>query len=238
MKKLFLAGVALAPLLSSASVARAADIAPAAVIVVPEAFAWSGFYAGVHVALGTGRQGFPDDPDSSHRFNGVLGGVQIGFNHQLTNNLVIGLEATFGLGSLAGSTIADVAPPPIGIQRIGTRVDFLTTVGPRIGFALDRSLIYARGGFAAASFIGWFTDDRGSNQARNWRGGWFLGVGVEHAFAPNWSAKIEYNYINFGRGSFVFQQGAADRTSMDIHTLMLGVNYRFVTGGGPVVARY
>ncbi|WP_439575559.1 outer membrane protein [Phreatobacter sp.] len=234
MRKVLLAGALLALMTPSA---KAAD--PAYETVGPASFSWQGLYAGVHVAFGTGQQTFPGDPDSTHRFNGLLGGVQFGFNHQLSNRVVIGLEATLGFGGLAGSTIADVAPPPFGIQRIGSRVDFLTTIGPRIGYAFDRSLIYAKGGFAAASFIGWFADDAGPpTQARNWRGGWFLGAGIEHAFAPNWTAKIEYNYVNLGNGRFFFAQGLSNPTRMDIHTVTIGVNYRFITGGGAVVARY
>jgi outer membrane immunogenic protein len=175
MRKFLLAGSALAALSTAAA---AADITPVAVMT-PASFSWSGFYAGVHVGYGTGRAGFDAaNAVANHRYSGGIFGVQFGANHQFANNVVLGLEATIAAASLNGSAVVDIAPAPFGIQRQGTNLDFLTTVGPRLGYALDRSLIYAKAGFAAASFRGWFQDDTGRNTGRNWRGGWFVGVGV------------------------------------------------------------
>jgi len=58
-------------------------------------------------------------------------------------------------------------------------------------------------------------------------------------FAPNWSAKAEYQYYNFG--STTFTSGPApivgSRFRDDEHTAKVGVNYRF-GWGGPVAAKY
>ncbi len=236
MRKFLLAGSALAALSTAAA---AADITPVAVMT-PASFSWSGFYAGVHVGYGTGRAGFDAaNAVANHRYSGGIFGVQFGANHQFANNVVLGLEATIAAASLNGSAVVDIAPAPFGIQRQGTNLDFLTTVGPRLGYALDRSLIYAKAGFAAASFRGWFQDDTGRNTGRNWRGGWFVGVGVEHALSPNWTVKAEYTYVDLGTGGWNFGPGFINfRTRMDIHTFTLGANYRFSTGPGAVVARY
>ena len=73
----------------------------------------------------------------------------------------------------------------------------------------------------------------------NHRDGWTLGAGLEYMFAPNWSAKAEYQYYNFG--STRFAGGPApivgQRFRDDDHTVKLGVNYRF-GWGGPVAAKY
>jgi outer membrane immunogenic protein len=71
------------------------------------------------------------------------------------------------------------------------------------------------------------------------RDGYTVGAGLEYMFAPNWSAKIEYQYYNFG--STTFTSGPADifgtRFRDDDQTVKVGVNYRF-GWGGPVAARY
>ena len=71
--------------------------------------------------------------------------------------------------------------------------------------------------------------------------GWTVGGGLEYAFAPNWSAKAEYLYVNLNREPYldIAIPGAAPLTvnaRHDFHLLRLGVNYRF--GGAPIVASY
>jgi opacity protein-like surface antigen len=84
--------------------------------------------------------------------------------------------------------------------------------------------------------------------------GYVTGVGVEHAFIGNWSAKLEYNYVNFrlqdvlatGMGNFNIpgvNVGVGDfptRTPIrqELHLVKFGVNYHFNPGPGPVVAKY
>jgi len=59
-------------------------------------------------------------------------------------------------------------------------------------------------------------------------------------FAQNWSAKIEYQYYNFGNSAFVTPAPLATFGSFhnDEHTVKAGINYRFNWGPGPVVAKY
>ncbi len=69
--------------------------------------------------------------------------------------------------------------------------------------------------------------------------GWTVGAGVEYMFAPNWSAKAEYQYYDFGDSRFLAPAALVPFGSFnnDIHTLKLGVNYRF-NFAAPVAARY
>lgn len=77
------------------------------------------------------------------------------------------------------------------------------------------------------------------------KAGWTLGVGVEGVISGNWTAKLEYLYIDLGNvsGSFVTPiiapSGAFVASSYSSHItdniLRLGVNYKF---DGPVVAKY
>ena len=59
-------------------------------------------------------------------------------------------------------------------------------------------------------------------------------------FAPNWSAKIEYQYYNFGNTTFLTGPAGiafGTRATDDEHTVKGGINYHF-NWGGPVAARY
>ena len=115
----------------------------------------------------------------------------------------------------------------------------LGSVTGRVGYSFGAALLYAKGGYAFkdgdhinASVGGVpvaFTTDG------NHRDGYTVGAGLEYMFAPNWSAKIEYQYYNFGSGTFASPVDVAHFTD-DEHTVKAGINYRF-NWGGPV-ARY
>ncbi len=77
------------------------------------------------------------------------------------------------------------------------------------------------------------------------RAGWTVGAGVEGVVSGNWTAKLEYLYIDLGNvsGSFITPvvgpSGGFLRSSYNSHItdniLRVGLNYRFA---GPVVATY
>jgi opacity protein-like surface antigen len=70
------------------------------------------------------------------------------------------------------------------------------------------------------------------------RSGWLLGYGTEFDLGNNWSAKAEYDYIDFGSRTALASDGLTVlRDSGAISQVKIGVNYRF---GGPtaLVARY
>ena len=77
--------------------------------------------------------------------------------------------------------------------------------------------------------------------------GWLLGFGVEYAFTPNWTAFIEYDYMQFDRKSTDFRvnplitEGTALVVNADIKNTLsiakVGINYKF-DYGAPVVAKY
>jgi outer membrane immunogenic protein len=90
--------------------------------------------------------------------------------------------------------------------------------------------------FFAAPFTNVHVDDT--------RYGWMFGTGIEQAFFGNWSAKVEYDYLDFGTrttrfpglGALVAGINEAVDIRQSVHLVKFGVNYRF--GAGPVVANY
>jgi outer membrane immunogenic protein len=181
------------------------------------------------------------DPSTSH----VLGGVQAGANYQF-GPWVAGIEAdamALGAKSTANGNVfvGGVAAP--GITAIGnSQVDWLALFTGRLGWAWDRALLYVKGGVAAGQTKdnfdlfavgapGIFLD---FGTKTNVMVGGTIGAGIEYAFAPHWSAKIEYNYVDLGKNTDNFNvlAGAATLTFREdiqhtINIVKFGANYRF-----------
>jgi outer membrane immunogenic protein len=233
MKKLLLGTVALVAL-GAAVPALAADLparapytkAPAYVAPI---YNWTGFYIGGHV--GGAFAGSNSLTGSDGR---LLGGVQGGADYQFATNWVLGIEAQY---SWLGNNNSAVFP---GGTLVTNNSDQLGSVTGRLGYAWGPALLYAKGGYAfkdgdhvlvAGSPFGVATTG-------NTRDGYTVGAGLEYMFAPNWSAKIEYQYYNFGSTTFLTAGSAfGTRITDDEHTVKGGINYRF-NWGGPVAARY
>jgi outer membrane immunogenic protein len=104
-------------------------------------------------------------------------------------------------------------------------------VALRVGFAIDRTLIYGKAGAAVGSFAFNFDDRAGDfGRGRSTLDGLLLGAGVEYAFASNWTAKLEYNVIDFVAKDVSFNTNAGPLTnteSANKQIVKVGVNYRF-----------
>src|SRR5689334_18429538 len=201
--RLFVGGMVLAAGTAFCCVtAQAADLprprAPAAVAPVayaPPVYNWSGIYVGGNLGAAFASSSWSDPFTGAHdNFNksGFLGGGQVGANWQI-NALVLGIEGDFDWTSLKGSGHDSHA------NLINTNTQWTSTVTGRVGAAFDRLLIYGKGGVAFAHDKDSLNDIFGSSATATVnRTGWTAGAGLEYAFAPNWSAKIEYDYLGFG----------------------------------------
>jgi outer membrane immunogenic protein len=104
-------------------------------------------------------------------------------------------------------------------------------------------LLYAKGGYAWRDGNGLGVSvggvPAGFTTDGNHKDGYTVGAGLEYMFAPNWSAKAEYQYYNFGNTNFTGGPApvVGSRFNSDEHTVKVGVNYRF-GWGGPVAAKY
>jgi outer membrane immunogenic protein len=213
---------------------------------------------GVLIATGTG---------AGRDLNGGLFGGQIGYNWQ-TSNWVFGIEAdaqwtgqrgsTTVLCPLAGCLPALAAAPP-GTGTAATlddKLEWFGTIRGRVGVTVTPSfLLYATGGGAYGSLnstlgLSTFTATGVPvtiAASRNTdRFGWTVGAGIETLFYSNWSAKIEYLYMDLGSiGNSVvlpvaagFPLGANVTSRVTDSIIRGGISYHFSAGPGPVVARY
>ena len=68
------------------------------------------------------------------------------------------------------------------------------------------------------------------------RWGWTVGTGVEWGLWDNWSAKIEYDFLDFGTKGITLTDSSGDvfniNDKQQIHQVKVGLNYRFNWGGG------
>lgn len=264
-KRLLVANVLAAVL--TAGAAQAADMPIKAVVkapVIAPAFSWTGFYIGAHGGYAWGRNEFSNsdsidfpgsyeptygDDDANYDVDGWLFGGQIGFNYQV-DQFVFGVEADASWANIDGRGKYYIYNDQD--ERIGscirqddackTEIDALGTITARLGYAVDHTLFYFKGGAAWANVkvTSGFTDDvnnipnlsyHASDEDVRW--GWTIGGGVEYAFAQNWSVKLEYNYIDLGEDRVNFDYSSEitgpHRSDLDLHMSVVkaGINYRF-----------
>ena len=165
-------------------------------------FSWTGFYLGRNGGYDFGSSSWtPVGGTGTCNFNpsGWLVGGQIGANWQISA-FVLGAEADLDWASLKGS--AGVTPcnttPGIGgpTSTCQTAQSWLGTGRARLGVAADRVLFFLTVGVAYGNEK--LTETPGTDTLT--RVGWTGGGGVEAAFTPNWTAKVEYLYVSLGTG--------------------------------------
>jgi outer membrane immunogenic protein len=188
--------------------AQAADIpygsrAPYTVNQPLNAYSWAGPYLGGNFGYGWGSV-----DNNPTRPNGVFGGVQGGYNWQ-NGPFVFGLEADIQ-ASGANDTFA---PWKFSNPWFGT-------VRGRVGYAMNNVMFYGTGGLAFGELRG---QTFGLSESHT-SAGWTAGVGAEFGIAPNWTAKIEYLYVDLSDSRFAIT-GLPNGYQFGL--VRLGVNYRF-----------
>jgi len=185
-------------------------------------FNWTGLYFGANVGYGRGSNGpSVSGPgivgSASETLSGAIGGGQLGFNWQV-NNWVFGIETDIQASGQTGSVLY------AGIAQSDKNPWFGTARG-RLGVAFDRWLVYTTAGAAYGENT---RDLTGAVAASIFKTtvGFTAGGGVETAFSTNWSAKLEYLYVDIGTvsgliGKFTVTSNYAD------NVVRVGVNYKW-----------
>jgi outer membrane immunogenic protein len=167
-------------------------------------FNWSGFYVGLTAGLASGDLSNSIGLEPS----GFVGGLTGGANWQW-GNVVFGLET-----DISYSGVDD------GIAGYKWELDWYGTTRARFGYAWDRFMPYLTGGLAygrGTYKIAGYNDDASHV-------GWTVGAGVEGAITQNWSAKVEYLYVDLGEKHY---GDLPWKNEFDASVLRAGVNYRF-----------
>ena len=248
--------------IAPAQITSAADMPVKAPPPVTAFYNWTGFYVGGNLGYSIGRDpstvsfGPPfiqHAPSFTLVPAGWLAGGQFGYNWQ-TGHLVFGLEADWQwTGQKDSACVIFCASPPGGNYPFFTeeqKLKWFGTARARIGYAVDHWLWYLTGGAAwgrvetdvtAGNNVTPTTASANFGQTKN---GGVIGVGVETALTGNWSAKLEYLYMQLGNTTNTLTYnipGCSPCTvtsSSDIrdHVVRVGLNYRFAPTA--VAAKY
>jgi outer membrane immunogenic protein len=216
----------------------------------PPAPSWTGFYIGVNggagwatvassinfsglAIAGVGALAGGSFPIASHELNGFLAGGQIGYNWQ-TGNFVLGVEGDGDWANVQGTA------PCLVVLSCGDNVKWTADATVRVGvLPMSNMLVYVKGGAAWAGethtlsspAIAGFAINSSLNTTKT---GGLIGFGTEYLFAPHWTAKIEYDYADYGShtDSLTLSAGGLSasvpvQTSLQMSTVRAGVNHQF-----------
>ncbi|MFD9896896.1 outer membrane protein [Mesorhizobium sp. NPDC059025] len=191
-------------------------------------FSWTGFYAGVSVGGGFGgndevglrSSGVFLGSFGTMEGSGFIGGGQIGYNQEIGGNWVVGLETDFQGANIKDSVVR-------GGVHSSSKINWFGTVRPRVGYIYGSTLLYGTGGLAYGN-IAYRIDVGGISafDASKTKAGWTLGGGIEHAFTDHISAKLEYQYVDFGKYT-ISGTGLSTEATPDFHSVRVGLNYKF-----------
>jgi outer membrane immunogenic protein len=220
----------------------------------PKRTPWTGLYVGVNGGHGWGggetvtinetQAGAPffSGDFGAFRVSGPFGGYQYGGNTQV-GGLVIGFEYDLQVSDITDDTSAAL-PYLTGTMTVASKktVQVFGTGRLRAGFlARERTLIYATGGIAwgRVKHSMTMTDSFGfiaADTRTHAPAGYVVGGGIEHVYAPRFSVKLEYQYVNLGSEDYSAAEtlGAAatafaisTRSETDFHTVRFGLNYKY-----------
>src|SRR5262245_46145193 len=158
---------------------------------------WSGLYLASNAAGAWSNRTLHvactacDDPFSS----AFIGGFQLGYNLQ-AGHFVVGVEGDFDWASFGRPSFT--VSSPLGPIQFSDRQKWISTVAARFGFAYGRLLAYGKvgGGWAHDSAALTCPSGMPIGSGSNARGGWLFGGGLEYGLKPNWTVKLEYDYLN------------------------------------------
>jgi len=190
---------------------------------------WTGFYLGGHFGYGGGSLGPGTNPLPElgvffpHSVTGLIGGYQAGYNRQLSNHVVLGVEAD-------ASFTSPLDAPRLVPAPFNSTIDYVGTLRGRIGYAHGIWMPYLTGGFAWGHTHININDDPTTIASRvgDYQTGWTAGAGIEFAVSGNWSAKVEYEYVDLSRRMYDLSDFGLPAVNVDprIHLAKFGMNYR------------
>src|SRR5262249_22816225 len=127
------------------------------------------------------------------------------------------------------------------------KVDAVGTVTGRVGYAINRSLLYVDGGWATTRLVtsGLASVPPGSFKSKGWEDGWVIGFGWNYALDNNWILGVGYKRIQIKTTRSGLSDAGIPFTISNIdpkiNLLTLSLSYKFVSdwwGKSPVVAKY
>lgn len=249
MKRILCLLMALGTIAFGGSAARAADLGVPRYSPPPPpapVSTWTGFYVGINGGFGGDEFKYPFSEGavpalglgpttgtSTLHSSGFLGGVQAGYNWQVSPAWLIGLEADFDGADIDGTATTSTNTFS---GSIGTKLDWFGTVRGRVGVLVTpATLLYGTGGWAyghttsSANFTAFGLEAVASTGHE--QNGWTAGAGIEYAITPALSFKTEYLFVDLGSQTIASGVVAGVPFSLSekttAHTVKAGLNLKF-----------
>lgn len=193
-------------------------------------FLWTGGYWGLSAGYGWGESTQDYDRIGNHGLaftdpEGALGALTLGYNYQLPSGLTVGIEGDLGLMDLSASdkVVYD------GHVMKSAYGPWWGTIRGRLGVAAGRTLFYGTGGAAFMDIdevsIGNTPGETALNE--DFRSGWVIGAGIEHALGRHMTVKLEYLHMDFGKLEGLSANGEDFSFENQIDLVRAGINYKF-----------
>jgi opacity protein-like surface antigen len=250
MLKLLIAGVASLAVTAPAMAADIEQPAPVpaykAPLVAPSYYDWTGLYIGgfgsyswssTNSTLVNTTTGAAFGPTTRYT-SAPHGGGQVGFDYMFyPARVVLGVVADVSSGEGFSNTVVGAS----GTSIYGSKTTESGTVRARLGYAFDRVLLYATGGWA------WSNGSASRTQVTGTAGGavagtyetsnlapigWTVGAGVAFAIARDWNVFAEYRYTAFDSSATFPVSGFVTNSSTGVNTFKIGLNFEL--NGNPI----
>jgi outer membrane immunogenic protein len=211
-------------------------------VVSPEVANWSGLYIGIDGGFGWGSADLSAVlVDPKFDVTGGFAGSHIGYNWQ-RDRAVFGIEADLHGAGIDGFKLLSEGSAFAAAQ---TSLHWFSTVRGRLGYTLENLLLYATGGFAVGGVEDKLilvnpitsipTNTAKNNQTAT---GYAVGGGLQFLFNPSWSAKLEYQYLDFGSEtlftSLISGETATARFVHAYDTMRVGLSYHLTADYEPL----
>jgi outer membrane immunogenic protein len=231
---------------------------------VAEENSWTGFYVGGNlgytkadsdskVSLGGDWSGetqayqqfFINNAQDKQNPSGASYGFQAGYDYQFENNLVLGVEIDYSeldIDASRQTPLLDDGGGPADVAFSNkVEVNHSYSLRSKLGYAFDKTQLYVTAGYAWASAefssaaINEFGNYNRVGKKSKTLSSAIWGVGVEHKFFDNISAKLEYLRFNEDDARYDTVDGPGDiflyteryKVDLDYDVIRAGINYRF-----------
>jgi outer membrane immunogenic protein len=205
----------------------------------PPAFTWTGFYVGLQAGYSWGRDTTKEyftptmgyiGLKNTFKPDGFLGGAHAGANYQF-GSIVFGLEGDVEFGGVKGGFVDPPVAPFNPGGRGNTEINLQGSIRGRLGYAFGPALFYATGGVAAANLKSTYYNWPGVGETfKRTATGYTIGGGLEYAFTPALSARVEYRFTQFDllqNHSQIAFPGFSGTQEPYYHATRVGLSYRF-----------
>ena len=214
---------------------------------------WGGFYVGIVGGYGWGEASLDGNSyiagtsteleavSASFDVDGGLAGGQIGYDFDLSSNLVLGIVGDVSWSGVSGEVCVETSGSGCDGSPddsfVNVDLNWLGTVRARGGFTNGNILVYVTGGVAMGDVETSVTHVEGhSDPTRsdsNTHMGWTVGGGAEFKVTETVSVGAEYLYVDLGSEDYEFsspnQSGAdvAGEGDITMSVIRASLNYRF-----------